>query len=98
MKRKNFPLLLMLVAGFITAIMTMVWEYPLKIKLAALLLVLLVFYLLGSIMVWILDYFDKQNKARKEKEEEEAALKEQEQNAEAQQDQTTKEQGGDQNG
>lgn len=106
MKKKNFPLLLMLTAGFITALMTMVWEYPLKTKLAALLLVLLVFYLLGSIVVWLLDYFDKQNKA---KEEEAAALKEQEQSQEArtqeqaqetktQQGQTAKEQGGDQNG
>lgn len=61
MKRKYLPLILMLLAGAITAIVTYVKQYPMIQRLSALLAVLLVFYVLGSIFVWLLDTFEKQN-------------------------------------
>lgn len=66
MNRKLLPLLLMLIAGAITSVMTFVWGYSLKDKLFALLLVLLIFYFLGSVMKWLLDYFDRQNERKAE--------------------------------
>lgn len=61
MKRKYLPLILMLLAGAITAIVTYVKQYTMIQRLSALLAVLLVFYVLGSIFVWLLDTFEKQN-------------------------------------
>ncbi|MCH5274789.1 MAG: hypothetical protein J1E65_03025 [Lachnospiraceae bacterium] len=61
MKRKYLPLILMLLAGAITAIITYVKQYAMIQRLSALLAVLLVFYVLGSIFVWLLDTFEKQN-------------------------------------
>lgn len=68
MNRKNLPLLLMLIAGAVTAIMTFVLRYPLKSKLQALLIVLLIFYFIGSLIKWMLDLFDKQNEAKTDEE------------------------------
>lgn len=68
MNRKMLPLFLMLIAGAFTAIMTFVLQYPLKRKLLLLLIVLSVFYFLGSLMKWLLDYFDKQNDLKAEEE------------------------------
>lgn len=68
MNRKTLPLLLMLIAGAFTAVMTFIWGYPLKDRLVALLLVLLIFCFLGNTMKWLLDYFDKQNEKRAEEE------------------------------
>lgn len=61
MLRKYIPLILMLTAGAITCIITMVREYPMLQQLILLFVVLVLFYLLGSIMKWTLDYFDRQN-------------------------------------
>ena len=58
----------MLIAGAFTAVMTFIWGYPLKDRLVALLLVLLIFCFLGNTMKWLLDYFDKQNEKRAEEE------------------------------
>lgn len=71
MSRKNIPLLLMLFSGAITCIITYVMEYTLTAKLISLFCVLLLFYFLGSILMWTLDYFEKQNQEKKEKEEQE---------------------------
>jgi len=68
MNRKTLPLLLMLIAGAITAIMNLALEYPLKNKLFALLLVLLIFYFLGCFIQNLLDWFDKLNAERAEAE------------------------------
>lgn len=87
MNRKNLPLLLMLPAGAFTAIMTTIFEYPMKDKLALLLVVLLVFCFLGNLMKGMLDYFDKQN-AKEAEEEGEVIEKEAE----------STEQGGEENG
>lgn len=61
MNRKKMPLLLMLTAGAVTCIITFIMKYPIIWKLVTLLLVLLIFYMLGTIMRWVLDAFDRQN-------------------------------------
>ncbi|MCH5271195.1 MAG: hypothetical protein J1E83_10660 [Lachnospiraceae bacterium] len=61
MKRKYMPLILMLLAGAITAIITFIKQYTMIQRLSALLAVLLIFYVLGSIFKWLLDTFEKQN-------------------------------------
>lgn len=73
MDRKNIPLLLMLSAGAITCILTYVMHFNVLAKLVALFLVLVVFFVLGSALVWALDYFDKQNAETRRLAEEAAA-------------------------
>lgn len=69
MNRKNLPLILMLTAGAITCIITLIKDYSIMGRLISLLIVLIVFYLLGSILKWTLDLFDKQNEKKEESEE-----------------------------
>lgn len=64
MNRKNLPLFLMLTAGVVTCIITFIEQYTMLEKLVALFVVLLVFYVLGSVLKWTLDYFEKQNEER----------------------------------
>ena len=64
MNRKNLPLLLMLTAGAVTCIITFIEEYTMTEKLVALFVVLLIFYVLGSVLKWTLDFFEQQNAAR----------------------------------
>lgn len=61
MNRKNMPLVLMLTAGVVTYVITFIRKYPLQEQLFILLLVLVIFYFLGSVLKGTLDYFDKQN-------------------------------------
>ena len=61
MKRKYMPLILMLLAGAITAIVTFIKRYTMVQRLSALLAVLLIFYALGSLLKWLLDTFEEQN-------------------------------------
>ncbi len=61
MNRKYLPLILMLVAGAITSIVTFIMKYPLVWMLVALLVVFIIFYILGSVIKWLLDTFDRQN-------------------------------------
>ncbi|MCM1044532.1 MAG: hypothetical protein NC417_03385 [Candidatus Gastranaerophilales bacterium] len=61
MNRKIMPLILMLVAGIVTCVILFVENYPMFDRLLVLLIVLVVFYLLGNILKWALDYFEKQN-------------------------------------
>lgn len=65
MNRKNIPLLLMLTAGAVTCIITYIKKYPVHIQLIALFTVLLVFYVLGSVLVWTVGYFEKQNEEKR---------------------------------
>ena len=76
MNRKNMPLLLMLIAGACTWIVTLVRSYSLLASLVALFTVMLLFYCLGSVIRLLLDRFDRQNeeKAKQEQEEKEKAL------------------------
>ena len=75
MNRKNMPLLLMLIAGACTWIVTLVRSYSLLAST-----VMLLFYCLGSVIRLLLDRFDRQNeeKAKQEQEEKEKALQEEE--------------------
>lgn len=68
MNRKNLPLVLMLLAGAITCIITFVNDYAMVERLGILLGVLVLFYLLGSILVWTLNYFDMQNEQKRKEE------------------------------
>lgn len=61
MNRNNLPLILMLSAGAITCIIAFIRHYTIMAELLTLLIVLVVFYALGSILKWALDYFDRQN-------------------------------------
>lgn len=68
MKRNSMPLILMLIAGAVTCVITFIQNYPIWEKLLSLLIVLIVFYFLGSVLKWTLDAFDRQNE-KKSKEE-----------------------------
>ena len=74
MNRKNIPMFLMLVAGAVTCVITYVKRYTVIDRMVALLVALLIFYFLGSVLKWTLDYFDAQN-TEKNKEEGEVIQK-----------------------
>ena len=61
-------MLLMLAAGVITCIITFVQRGELLNKLIALFCVMLLFYVLGSVLKWTLDFFDAQNEKRRNEE------------------------------
>lgn len=65
MNRKNLPLLLMLTAAAVTSIITFIQQYTMLEKLVSLFVVMLIFYALGSVLKWTLDYFDAQNEKRR---------------------------------
>lgn len=74
-RMKMFPLILMLVAGSFTSIMTYYFQYEIKTALLVLLSVLLVFYLLGLFFVNTIASFDKKNEeVRRAKEQEEGVV------------------------
>ena len=74
-KMKMFPLILMLVAGSFTSIMTYYFQYEIKTALLVLLSVLLVFYCLGLLLINVIASFDKKNEEeRKAKEQEEGVV------------------------
>ena len=70
MNRKNMPLLLMLIAGACTWIVTLVRSYSLLASLVALFTVMLLFYCLGSVIRLLLDRFDRQNEEKAKQEQE----------------------------
>lgn len=76
---KLFPLMLMLIAGSITSIMTYFFQYEIKTALLVLLSVLLIFYCLGYLFVRVILSFDEKNEQeRKAKELEEGVVVEKE--------------------
>lgn len=83
-KMKMFPLILMLVAGSVTSIMTYYFQYEIKTALLVLLSVLLVFYLLGLLLINVIVSFDRKN-------EEERLAKEQEEGVVLEKDSTQEE-------
>ena len=80
MNRRKLPLILMLVAGAVTCIITLIRKYSVLHSLIALFGAFVIFFFLGSVMKWTLDYFERENE-KKRKEAEEAAAQEEEQNA-----------------
>ena len=70
-----FPLILMLVAGSLTSIMTYSFQYEIKTALLVLLSVLLIFYCIGLGFENVISSFDKKNEeVQKEKEEKEGVV------------------------
>jgi Ca2+/Na+ antiporter len=61
MSRKMIPLLLMLIAGAVTCVVTFLRDDPVIVKMTALLAVMLLFYFMGSVLKWALNYFEQQN-------------------------------------
>jgi len=61
MNRKYLPMVLMLLAGAVTCVITLVRHYELLRALVVLFIVLLLFYLIGCGIKWMLDSFDAQN-------------------------------------
>lgn len=61
MNRKYLPLILMLLAGAVTCVITFVRDYTILGKLGALFIVFVVFFILGNILRSTLDFFEKQN-------------------------------------
>ncbi|MCR4895501.1 MAG: hypothetical protein K5891_01860 [Lachnospiraceae bacterium] len=61
MNRKSLPLILMLVAGLVTVVITFLKDYSIPGKLGSLFAVLFVFYCIGTVIVWFLNKFDKEN-------------------------------------
>ena len=74
MNRKNMPLLLMLIAGACTWIVTLVRSYSLLASLVALFAVMLLFYCLGNGVRLLLDHFDRQNEEKVKQEQAQRAL------------------------
>lgn len=64
MNRKNLPLLMMLTAGAVMSIISYIQNFTILAKLVSLFVVLVVFYLFGSVLIWTLNYFDRQNEER----------------------------------
>ena len=60
-RRKLLPVLIMLLAGAMAAILLAIGKYEITKLLWILFVVLLVFYILGCILKWSLDHIDKQN-------------------------------------
>ena len=74
-RMRTFPLILMLVAGSFTSIMTYYFQYEIKTALLVLLSVLLIFYCIGLFFVNTIASFDKKNEAeRKAKEQQEGVV------------------------
>lgn len=64
MKRKWLPSFIMLTAGLITSIRTYFLHYEMKRALVTLLIVLIIFYILGSVLKYVLDIFEEQNEQK----------------------------------
>lgn len=93
MKRKLLPAIIMLTAGLITSIRTWLLHYDTKRALIILLVVLIVFYALGSVLKYVLDVFEAQNeqKALDEGEVIEKEAEEESESSEEAEDSVTKE-------
>lgn len=68
MNRKNLPLIMMLTAGAVACIITFIQKNTVLEKTVILLVVFLLFYFLGSVLVWTLDYFEEQNEKKRQEE------------------------------
>ena len=52
--------------SFVSAcIITYIKRYPVNVQLMALFAVLLLFYVLGSVLIWTIGYFEKQNEEKR---------------------------------
>lgn len=76
MKRKLIPPFLMLFVGAIVSILMLIQGYEARTMLMVLLGVLIVFYIIGHLLKWMLDYFDRQNNKQRAKNEETETIEE----------------------
>ena len=68
MKRKNWPIVIMLFAGAITSIVTFVRGIAMTEKLLWLLITLIIFYGLGCLLANVMNSFDKENERKLQEE------------------------------
>ena len=61
MNRKLLPVFIMLLAGAIASIMGAIMQYDLKSFLLIVFITLVIFYILGSALKYVLDMIEKQN-------------------------------------
>lgn len=61
MDKKNIPILLMLVAGAITCIITFIEKYSVLTQLLVLFIVLVIFYCIGTVIKWAFISFERRN-------------------------------------
>lgn len=59
--RKLFPLLFMLISGATAWLVGMLRHFETHIMLIGVLVCMVVFGILGAVLRWLLDYFDKRN-------------------------------------
>lgn len=64
MKRNLIPIIMMLVSGVISCLLTMVRGETLLFRMTSLLGVMLLFYGLGWVLCSVLNYFDRENEKR----------------------------------
>ena len=69
MKRKFIPVIMMLVSGIISCLLTMLRGETLLYRMAVLLITMLLFYGLGQVLCGVLNYFDRENEKRLAEEE-----------------------------
>lgn len=74
MNKKLLPVFMMLVGGLVTVVITYINKFSIPAKLGSLLAVLAVLYFVGTIIVMVMDKFEKTN--QKKIEEQEAAERE----------------------
>ena len=60
-KRKFIPLILMLTAGLIASCLAFLFDFSLKKTLVVLIIVLVLFYFLGSLLMYVLMRFEQEN-------------------------------------
>lgn len=70
MKRKQIPLIVMLLAGAVTSISTKIMDYELETALWILLAVLIVFYIVGCVIKRVMDSFEAERLKAERAEEE----------------------------
>ena len=61
MSKKYMPLIMMLVAGAVTSIITFILDYSIPKKLFSLAIVLLIFYIFGNTLKNVITKFEVQN-------------------------------------
>lgn len=64
MNRKYLPLILMLSAGAVTCVISLIRKDTMLHQLILLFVVLMLFYFLGSVVQWTLDYFERENEKK----------------------------------
>lgn len=68
MNRKKLPLLSMLTAGAVMCIITFINQYTALVRLTSLFGIMLLFYFLGNVLKWTLDFFESQNEKKRQEE------------------------------